>query len=61
MDENHLCVNRLTSCVWWLQPVILVTWEEEIRNIVVQGQPHLNQILGIVAGACHCSYLGKHK
>jgi hypothetical protein len=23
----------------WLRPVILVTWEAEIRRITVQGQP----------------------
>jgi hypothetical protein len=28
--------------VWWLTPVILVTWEEEIRRIVVQGQQGQN-------------------
>jgi hypothetical protein len=24
---------------WWLTPVILATWETEIRRIVVRGQP----------------------
>jgi hypothetical protein len=24
---------------WWLTPVILVTWEAEIRRIRVRGQP----------------------
>jgi hypothetical protein len=25
--------------VWWLTPIILVTWEAENRNIAVRGQP----------------------
>jgi hypothetical protein len=25
--------------VWWLKPVILSTWEVEIRRIIVQSQP----------------------
>jgi hypothetical protein len=24
---------------WWFTPVILATWEAEIRNITVQSQP----------------------
>jgi hypothetical protein len=24
---------------WWLIPIILTTWEAEIRRITVQGQP----------------------
>jgi hypothetical protein len=24
---------------WWLTPVILVTWEAEIRRIILLGQP----------------------
>jgi hypothetical protein len=24
---------------WWLTPVILATWESEIRRILVRGQP----------------------
>jgi hypothetical protein len=24
---------------WWLTPVILATWETEVRRIVVRGQP----------------------
>jgi hypothetical protein len=26
------------GCVYWLTPVIVATWEAEIRRIVVQGQ-----------------------
>jgi hypothetical protein len=28
----------LARC-WWLIPVILTTWQAEMRKIVVQGQP----------------------
>jgi hypothetical protein len=28
----------LAGC-WWLTPVILATWEAEIRRILVQGHP----------------------
>jgi hypothetical protein len=27
------------SWVWWLSPIILATWEEEIERITVPGQP----------------------
>jgi hypothetical protein len=30
--------GNLAGC-WWLIPVILATWEAEIRRIMVRGQP----------------------
>jgi hypothetical protein len=32
-------LKRFTARCWWLMPVILATWETEIRRIMVQGQP----------------------
>jgi hypothetical protein len=49
-------------------PIILYTWETEIRMIAVEGQSgkkfrrlHLNQALGEVVHACHPSNDGKCK
>jgi hypothetical protein len=29
---------------WWLTPVILATWQAEIKRISVQGQPQANSL-----------------
>jgi hypothetical protein len=36
---NELVPKKLHGRHWWLTPVILVTWESEIRRITVLGQP----------------------
>jgi hypothetical protein len=30
---------HITARCWWLTPVILATWEAEVRRIEVQSQP----------------------
>jgi hypothetical protein len=58
----------LAGCQW-LTPVILATWQAEIRRIVVPGQPRQTFVrhnlseknLGVVVHACHPSDGGKHK
>jgi hypothetical protein len=35
----ELCGKRETSWVQWFMPVILATWEAEVRRIPVQGLP----------------------
>jgi hypothetical protein len=49
-------------------PVILATWEAEIRRMQLKvslgkkySRPHLNQYLGVVTCACHPSCYGKHE
>jgi hypothetical protein len=37
--NGHLLKNVPLVRCWWCIPVILATWEAEIRRIVVQGQP----------------------
>jgi hypothetical protein len=36
-DNNHPKMYEVARC-WWLTPVILATWEPEIRRIEVGGQ-----------------------
>jgi hypothetical protein len=36
--KKALFSRRETTRCWWLTPIILATWEAEIRRIVVQGQ-----------------------
>jgi hypothetical protein len=38
--SNALKIDKLARD-WWLMPVILATWEAEIRRITVGGQPRL--------------------
>jgi hypothetical protein len=52
----------------WLTPVIMATWEAEIRRITVPGQfkqnctrPYLNQWLGAVTMCLSSRYAGKHR
>jgi hypothetical protein len=35
--QPSLIIN--SSQAWWLLPVILATWDDEIRKIMVPGQP----------------------
>jgi hypothetical protein len=52
---------------WWFMSIILITWEAEIGKIVFPRQfwgkklvrSHLNQYLGLVAGACHHKLCGR--
>jgi hypothetical protein len=54
----------------WLIPVILATWEDEIRRIkynaspgkeVLQNPVPMKKKLGVVVCTCHPSYGGKYK
>jgi hypothetical protein len=38
---THPCLLKTSVRAWsqWFTPVILATWESEIRGVVVQGQP----------------------
>jgi hypothetical protein len=38
-DGDFFNNKKITVGFWWLMPVILATWEVEIRRILVQGQP----------------------
>jgi hypothetical protein len=54
---------------WWLTPVILATWEAEIRRIMLWGQPGekgsqdpiSTEKAGVLIYACHVSYCRKFK
>jgi hypothetical protein len=39
----HIEFQKVKKCIlaghWWLTPVILATWEADIRRIMVQGHP----------------------
>jgi hypothetical protein len=60
-------LKRSQRQVWWLIPVILLTWEAEMGRITVRGQPeqkvHAISSKSIKAGrgahACHPSYIGR--
>jgi hypothetical protein len=38
-SENHKKKNKRTAGRQWFMPIILATWEAEIRRMVVPGQP----------------------
>jgi hypothetical protein len=45
---------------WWLKPIIIATWEAEIRRIQFEvslyknfTRPFLNQQLGVMVDICH--------
>jgi hypothetical protein len=37
INSSYKVIFSLAGC-WWLTPVILATWEAEIRRIAVRGQ-----------------------
>jgi hypothetical protein len=39
IGKYMLIKSDLEAGHWWLMPVIIATWEAEIRRIVVQSQP----------------------
>jgi predicted RNase H-like nuclease len=52
----------------YLKPVILNSWQVEIKRVVVQAQSgqrphetHLNQWVGMLVHGCQPSYVEKHK
>jgi hypothetical protein len=69
--KQSLDKKLITAWHLWLTPIILATWETDIRMIVFPGEPtekfttsHLNRKkkkLSIVACAYHPSYGRKHK
>jgi hypothetical protein len=69
MDEmsEMLQLSKILDQVWWLSPIILATWEAEIRR-TVQGQSGEKVCetwsqpwQGTMVCACHPSYSGKYK
>jgi hypothetical protein len=69
-DTKKLPSKISSSPHWWLMPVILVTWETEIRRIKVPGnprqrkfmRPHLNgKKMRMVVHNCYSSHNRKHK
>jgi hypothetical protein len=39
MTKSHRSQSLLERWSWWLRPVLLATWEAEIRRIMVRDQP----------------------
>jgi hypothetical protein len=39
MYKKRLFRKKISAGHWWLMPVILTTWEAEIRRIKVRSQP----------------------
>jgi hypothetical protein len=37
--NKQVRMRRKLGACWWLTPIILATWEVEIRRIEVRGQP----------------------
>jgi hypothetical protein len=37
--NKHVAKNFLGGWAWWFKPVVLATWEVEIKRIMVGGQP----------------------
>jgi hypothetical protein len=65
---NHISLicKRLAAGCQWLTPVILATWEAEIRRIVVPGQTQEKSLRDPsqqkkLVYTCPLSYTRKHK
>jgi hypothetical protein len=39
IEGHSTVIKNCGGWHWWLTPVILTTWEAEIRRIKIQGQP----------------------